>query len=198
VDQRQISTRLKYNCMKAFFLDRDGTLNVDYDFVHKPEEWTWCDGALEAIAWLNSNHFKTIVVTNQSGIARGRYTAKDVEHLHSWVDEQLDKKGLWIDDWYVAPHHPTFDPKPHSYNPSDRKPGTGMFLKAIEKHGIDPNQSFMAGDKITDLKPALALNITPFFIKSRHEKNQDKNWLKAHRIKPYDSLYDIIRENFQH
>jgi len=56
--------------MKAFFLDRDGTLNVDYNFVHKPEEWTWCKNALKAIRWMNENGYKVIVVTNQSGIAR--------------------------------------------------------------------------------------------------------------------------------
>lgn len=182
--------------MKAFFLDRDGTLNVDYDFVHTPEEWTWCDGALKAIEWLNQNDFKIIVVTNQSGIARGRYSLEDVDYLHDWVDDQLNQKGLWIDDWYVAPHHPRFDPAPHIFDPDDRKPGTGMFLKAIEKHSIDPARSFMAGDKITDLKPALKLGIKPFFIQSRHEKNQDREWLNAHRLLPYPSLLKALQKNF--
>ncbi|MFO7800258.1 D-glycero-alpha-D-manno-heptose-1,7-bisphosphate 7-phosphatase [Rhodohalobacter sp.] len=179
--------------MRAFFLDRDGTLNVDYNFVHKPEEWTWCKDALKAIRWMNENEFKIIVVTNQSGIARGRYTTEDVIQLHNWVDQQLEKDGLHIDDWYIAPHHPKFDKKPRDFDPTDRKPGTGMFLKAIDKHGIDPKQSFMAGDKITDLKPALGLGIKPFFIRSRHEPNQDKKWLKKHNIKVFDTLYEAVQ-----
>jgi len=179
--------------MKAFFLDRDGTLNVDYNFVHTPEEWRWCDNALKAIRWMNENGFKVIVVTNQSGIARGRYTTEDVIKLHNWVDQQLEKEGLHIDDWYIAPHHPKFDEKPHDFDPNDRKPGTGMFLKAIDKYGIDPKQSYMAGDKITDLKPAIELGIKPFFIRSRHESNQDKKWLKKHNIGTFDSLYEAVQ-----
>ena len=73
---------------KAFFLDRDGTINVDYNYVHTPEEWTWCDGALEALRWMKEHKFKIIVVTNQSGIARGRYNEQHVQHLHRWVDEE--------------------------------------------------------------------------------------------------------------
>lgn len=180
--------------MRAFFLDRDGTLNVDTNFVHTPEEWQWCKGALEAIRWLNKNAFKIIVVTNQSGIARGRYTSEQVHKLHNWVDEQLKEQGLWIDDWYIAPHHPEYDPAPHTFTPSDRKPGTGMFLKAIEKHGIHPQKSFMAGDKITDLKPALELGIQPFFLQSRHEPFQDKQWIQKNNIPTHPTLLSALQQ----
>jgi D-glycero-D-manno-heptose 1,7-bisphosphate phosphatase len=99
----------------------------------------------------------------------------------------------------MAPHHPAFDQKPFDYNPDDRKPGKGMFLKAIEKHGINPRKSFMAGDKITDLIPALELGIKPFFIRSRHEPNQDKNWLENHGITAHDTLFDAVQtiKNFK-
>lgn len=180
--------------MKAFFLDRDGTINVDTNFVHTPEEWVWCKNVLKAIRWLNENDFKIIVVTNQSGIARGRYTVDDVEKLHDWVDQQLLKENLSIDDWYIAPHHPKHDPEPNRFSPSDRKPGTGMFLKAIDAHDIDLSQSFMAGDKVTDLQPALKLGIKPFFIRSRHEPDQDSEWLKKCGIDRFDTLYEIIQK----
>lgn len=176
---------------KAFFLDRDGTLNVDYNYVHTPEEWTWCDGAIDALRWMQQQDFKIIVVTNQSGIARERYTEQDVQHLHSWVDNELAKRNLSIDDWYYAPHHPEHDPH-QKYTPEDRKPGKGMFEKAAEKHDIYFSKSYMAGDKITDLKPAVELNITPFFIRSRHEPNQDKKWLKRHNIATYDHIGQVI------
>jgi len=180
---------------KAFFLDRDGTINVDYNYVHTKEEWTWCDGAIEAIRIIQQRGFKIVVVTNQSGIARGRYTEEQVEELHRWVDLELRKQGLSIDGWYMAPHHPAHDRAPHTWPPEDRKPGTGMFRKAADRFNIDFSRSFMAGDKITDLKPAVELGLTPIFIRSRHEPNQDTGWLKDHGIGAYDTLLEAVKEN---
>lgn len=177
---------------KAFFLDRDGTINVDYNFVHKPKAWTWCEGAIDALRWMNNHNYKVIVVTNQSGIARERYTEKDVRDLHQWVDAELQKKELTIDDWYYAAHHPKHDPEA-LYAPNDRKPGTGMFEKAAEKHNIDFEKSYMAGDKISDLKPAVTLGIKPFFIRSRHEPKQDKNWLDKHDIPIFDNIKEVVK-----
>ena len=176
---------------KAFFLDRDGTINVDYNYVHTPDEWTWCQGAIEALQWMQNHNFKIIVVTNQSGIARERYSEADVQYLHSWVDEQLEGHDISIDEWHYAPHHPQHDPK-EEYAPSDRKPGLGMFKKAAQKHDIDFTKSFMAGDKITDLKPAVELGMSPLFIRSRHEPNQDKKWLSKHDIPKFDNIKQAI------
>ncbi len=177
---------------KAFFLDRDGTINVDYDFVHKPSEWTFCKGAPEAIRILNEQGFKVIVVTNQSGIARGHFTLQQVEQLHHWVNEQLAEHHARIDAFYVAPHHPRFDIE-QAYDPRDRKPGTGMFRKAADRFNIDLSSSHMAGDKITDLTPALELGMQAYFVRSRFEDSQDKNWLKEKEIGIYDSLHQIIK-----
>lgn len=176
---------------KAFFLDRDGTINVDYNYVHKPKEWTWCDGIFDALEWMKKENFKIIVVTNQSGIVRGRFSEQDVQDLHSWVDSKLQKKNLEIDDWYYAPHQPEHDPD-EKFAPEDRKPGTGMFKKAAAKYNIDFSGSYMAGDKVSDLKPAVELGINPFFIRSRHEPYQDKNWLNKHDITSYDNLKQVV------
>lgn len=178
---------------KVFFLDRDGTINVDYNYVHKPREWTWCEGAVEALKWMHKNNFKIIIVTNQSGIARGRYTEQDVQDLHEWVDSLLAKQGIRIDDWYYAPHHPEHD-EDEKFDPEDRKPGIGMFQKAASKHGIDFSQSYMAGDKLSDLKPAIELGITPFFIRSRHESDQDKRWLREHHIPEFENIGEVIKK----
>lgn len=180
------------NMNKAFFLDRDGTINVDHNFVHNPEEWTWCEGIIEALQWIQNQHYKIIIVTNQSGIARGRYTEEQVQDLHHWVDKELQEHAVTIDDWFYAPHHPEYD-RNQLYVPEDRKPGTGMFRKAARKHDIDFTQSYMAGDKISDLKPAIELGITPFFIKSRHEPDQDNEWLKKHGIDKYKTLHEVTK-----
>ena len=180
---------------KTFFLDRDGTINVDYNFVHTREEWTWCDGAVEALRRIHEAGFQIVIVTNQSGIARGHYTAGQVEKLHRWVDIELEKEGVNIDLWLMAPHHPKFDPAPHTHPPKDRKPDTGMFMKADEQLNVDFSSSYMAGDKITDLQPAVELGITPFFIRSRHEPKQDKQWLKKHDIPIFNTLLDAVKSN---
>jgi D-glycero-D-manno-heptose 1,7-bisphosphate phosphatase len=178
---------------KAFFLDRDGTLNKDTNHVHSPEEWIWCSGAIEALARIQELGFKMIVVTNQSGISKGMFKEADTQYLHNWVDDQLDEHDIHIDGWYYAPYHPAYDNT--QYDPHDRKPNTGMFEKAQEEYGIDYSQSYMAGDKNTDIQPALELGITPVFIRSRFEPMQNKDWLKAHNIKCYDRLLDAVEEN---
>jgi D-glycero-D-manno-heptose 1,7-bisphosphate phosphatase len=178
---------------KAFFLDRDGTINVDYDYVHRPDEWTWCKDAIKALQWMKDEGYKIIIVTNQSGIARGRYTDKHVEELHEWVDEQLKPYGIHIDGWYYSPYHPDY----HEDKDPDllklRKPDIGMFMQAKDEHDIDFKRSFMAGDKITDLKPAVTLGMKSYFIRSRHEPNQDKNWLHKHQISVHDTLWDAVQ-----
>ncbi len=179
---------------KAFFLDRDGTLNKDTNNVHSPEEWIWCSGAIKALARIQELGFKMIVVTNQSGISKGLFKESDTKYLHNWVDEQLEEHNIHIDGWYYASYHPGYDNTP--YDPEDRKPRTGMFEKAAEDYGIDFSQSYMAGDKTTDIQPALELGMTPVFIRSRFEPMQDKDWLKEHNIQSFDTLLDAVDELF--
>jgi D-glycero-D-manno-heptose 1,7-bisphosphate phosphatase len=177
---------------KAFFLDRDGTLNVDYDYVHLPSQWTWCEQAVESIRWMNHNGWLTIVVTNQSGVMRGKYGMKEVQDLHRWVDSELAKEGAHIDRWYVAPFHPEYhdglDPNLLHF----RKPGTGMFELASRELGIDYSRSVMVGDKISDLEPSVHLGIKSYFVKSVHEQKQDFNWLQSHKIPILDHLGQVI------
>lgn len=117
-----------------FFLDRDGTINVDHNFVHKKEEWTFCDGAPEAIRLLNEAGYYVVVVTNQTGIIRGNFTLAQVEALHRWVDEELAKHGARIDAWYIAPWRPNMHEDRHPALLHDRKPGTGMFERAMIRY----------------------------------------------------------------
>lgn len=177
---------------RAFFLDRDGTVNVDYDYVHLPEQWTWCERAVESIRWMNENGWLVVVVTNQSGVVRGKYGMRHVQELHDWVDRQLETAGAHIDRWYVAPFHPSFhqglDPELLAF----RKPGTGMFELAKRELDIDFHTSVMVGDKISDLEPAVTLGIRPFFVRSIHESTQDLNWMRRHDIPVLDHLGMVI------
>ena len=90
---------------RAVFLDRDGTINVEKNYLYQPSEWEWIPGAIDAIKLLNKNNFLVVVVSNQSGIARNIYGHDDVHHLHQWVSNELVKNDAWIDRYYYCPHH---------------------------------------------------------------------------------------------
>ena len=177
---------------KCFFLDRDGTLNVDYDFVHTPREWTWCDGAMDALVLLKERGFKLAVITNQSGIARGRFTMEQVNRLHDWVNDQLQNDLIEIDGFYVAPWHPDFHDGKDPGLLDERKPGTVLFRKAAAELGISFEGSCMAGDKISDLLPAMHLGIKPYLIRSRFYTEEIGNWCRQHHILIFDRLLDAV------
>jgi D-glycero-D-manno-heptose 1,7-bisphosphate phosphatase len=177
---------------KIFFLDRDGTINVDTDYVHTPEEWVFCDGAPEAIRLMNQSGFKVVVVTNQSGIIRGRFTLAQVVDLHRWVDDELAKHDAKIDAWYIAPWHPQLH---EGLNPAllhDRKPDVGMFEKALRRFNANPVECHLAGDKISDLQPAIQLGIKPHLIKSRFYESLDMNFVHEHQIPTFNNLLEVV------
>ena len=91
---------------KTVFLDRDGTINVEKNYLYRPEEFEFIPKAPEAIAMLNQAGYQVIVISNQAGVARGYYTENDVETLHNYVNEQLKKWNAHIDAFYYCPHHP--------------------------------------------------------------------------------------------
>lgn len=177
---------------KALFLDRDGTLNEDYDFVHKPEEWTWCKGAVETIQWANENEYKVIVVTNQSGVARGLFSLEQVNQLHEFVNQLLKKENALVDEWCVAHWHPTFSKNVTPDELAYRKPGLRYYKEMILNYGLNPNKCVCIGDKPSDLKPAIELGMKGFYIKSRfHEKN-DQIWLKENGFEPHENLAEVL------
>src|SRR5262249_33362209 len=91
----------------ALLLDRDGTLNIDHGWVHRPDELWWIEGAREAIRWANDREIVVLVITNQAGIARGYYTEAEFLAFTTWIDRELSVCGAHIDRTYFCPHHPT-------------------------------------------------------------------------------------------
>lgn len=139
---------------KAIFFDRDGTLNVDVDYLHDPADFVWTEGAIEAIRWANENGYLVIVVTNQSGIARGYYDEAAVHRLHDWMNAALARQGARIDAFYYCPHHPAGRVPAYTRVCDCRKPAPGMLLRAIAEHEIDPAASLMIGDAASDVTAA--------------------------------------------
>ena len=152
---------------KAVFFDRDGVLNVDFGYVFQSENWQWVSGAINAIKWCNDNGYLVIVVTNQSGVARGYYSETDVIRLHEWVKEDLHKRHANIDAFYYCPHYPGAAVAEYAVECTCRKPQPGMLLAAIAKYDIDVAFSVLFGDKPSDIEAANAAGVQGVLV----EKN---------------------------
>ncbi len=136
----------------AVFLDRDGTLNEEVDYLSDPDQLSLIPGAAAAVAKLNARGIPVVVVTNQSGIGRGRYGWREFEAVMSRMEALLAQEQARVDAVYAAPHHAKGLGEYAVADHPDRKPNPGMLLKAAEEHGLDLGHSWMIGDKALDLE----------------------------------------------
>jgi len=149
---------------RAVFIDRDGTINEESGYLFRKEDCRFISGALEAIVQLNKASFSVVVITNQSGIARGYYSEADLDKLHQYMAGEVAAAGGRIDGWYFCPHHPEF--------PADgpqcdcRKPLPGMIQRAAHDLGIDLAASWMVGDKIADVDAGIAAGCQTILVKT--------------------------------
>lgn len=135
---------------KAVFLDRDGTINKEKNYLYKIEDFEFLPGVIKGLKSLQDAGFLLIVVTNQSGIARGMYTEKDFQKLNDWMIATLKEKGVVITQTYYCPHLPDAKNKTYRVDCGCRKPKLGMFSQAVADFDIDYGQSFAIGDKLRD------------------------------------------------
>lgn len=146
--------------LKAIFLDRDGTLNVDVNYLYKIEDFAWVPEAREALAYLVQQGYTLFVITNQSGIARGYYTIAQMEQLHEHMNQELARVGAHIEKFYYCPHHQKEGVLPEYVKDCDcRKPKPGMLLQAMAEYDIDKSASLMIGDSKRDVEAAEAAGI---------------------------------------
>ena len=150
---------------KFVLLDRDGVINVEKSYLHKIEDFEYEKNVVEGLLKLRDLGYRFAIITNQAGIARGYYTEEDYLKLQSFIEDDLFKKGIKIEKSYFCPHHPNVTGK-YGVECDCRKPNTGNFELAIKEFDIDVKNSFMIGDKITDLIPAEKLGITPVLVKT--------------------------------
>ena len=129
---------------RAIFLDRDGTVNEEVGYLSRPEDLRLINGAAAALQSLRKAGFKLIIVTNQSGAARGFFNEDDIAAVNKRLIELLDNEDVKLDAVYYCPH----------LDCHCRKPNTGMVERARREHGIDPSRSYVIGDKATDMKLA--------------------------------------------
>ncbi len=178
----------------AIFLDRDGTICQEVGYLRKIEDLKLIDRSIQAIQKINQHKWLTIIVSNQSGVARGYMDEETVEEINIELVKLLKKHQARIDGIYYCPHHPQGNP-PYRMNCSCRKPSPGMILRATKEFNIDLNHSVIMGDKYTDILTAHKLNIPGILIltgygKEEYQKHKDK-WEKS----PYyiaNNLYEAV------
>lgn len=147
----------------AVFLDRDGTINVEKNYLSRVEDWEWISGAEDAITQLNKAGFLVVVVSNQAGIARGFYTAEDVHVLHGHVSAELIQKGGKIDAYYFCPHHPEHG---EIRTCECRKPSPNMLLEAARALNINLAKSWMLGDKAIDIQAGQLAGVSTILVRT--------------------------------
>ncbi len=135
---------------KALFLDRDGVINEDTEYLFRIEDVRFCPGIFDFCREANVNGFLIIVVTNQSGVARGYFTEQDVRTLHEWMRKEFASQGVRITDFFYCPYHIQGTIPRYTRESPSRKPKPGMILEAAGKWNIDLAQSSMIGDKPSD------------------------------------------------
>ena len=139
---------------KALFLDRDGIINIDHGYAYKPEQIDFVPGIFDLCALFQSRGYLLIVVTNQSGIARGFYTEQDVIDLSAWMTQVFAQKGITITEFFYCPHHPEKGQGIYTTSCDCRKPSPGMLLNGIEKYRLVADECIMIGDKESDMLAA--------------------------------------------
>lgn len=173
------------------FLDRDGTINDEVDFLSTPEELHLLEGSDRAIREVNQLGVKIFVVTNQSGIARGFLTEKRLQKIHAALIAMLNTHGAHIDAVYYCPHHPDLGEPPYRTECDCRKPKIGMLERAAQEFHIDLSKSFVIGDRMIDVQTARAAGATPILVLTGYGKNE----LELCRMHNVD--IDHIAENLE-
>ncbi|ELY2859055.1 D-glycero-beta-D-manno-heptose 1,7-bisphosphate 7-phosphatase [Cronobacter sakazakii] len=143
----------------AIFLDRDGTINIDHGYVSEIDRFEFIDGVIDAMRELKAMGFALVLVTNQSGIARGKFTEAQFEQLTEWMDWSLADRGVDLDGIYYCPHHPEGAVEEFRQNCDCRKPQPGMLISARDFLLIDMAASYMVGDKLEDMQAGAAAGV---------------------------------------
>lgn len=181
----------------AIFLDRDGTINEEMGYINHPDRFVVFPYVSESIRIFNDIGFKVIIVTNQSGVARGYFPESLVIELHKSLQSQMKEKGAKIDAIYYCPHHPEEGKGKYKNDCTCRKPKPGMILKAAKEHNLDLNNSYMVGDRYKDILFAQNMKIKSCFVLTGYGRGEyvydRKNWT----VEPYiigENLLDVARQ----
>ncbi len=175
---------------KAVFLDRDGTINFDKNYIGQPEDIELIPGSSEAIKKLNQAGYKVIIISNQAGIARGYMTENALQIVNKKLQKELLNNHAYVDAAYYCPHHADHGFHPYRKDCNCRKPNPGMLQKAIHDHQIDPALSFMIGDKLTDIEAAKRINLKAFLVRTGYGQKEEKEI--SEKMHTPDKIFDNL------
>jgi len=157
---------------KAIFLDRDGVINIEKEYLYKIEDFEFIDGVFKACKYFISKGYMIFIITNQSGIGRGYYSKHDFNILTQWMLNKFQNSGIKITDINYCPHLPTDGCK-------CRKPSPNMILDFVQQYNIDLTRSWLIGDKQSDIDSAINANIdNHILVKSGHVVDENKSSAK--------------------
>jgi len=159
---------------RAVFLDRDGTINVEKEYLYQASDFEFIPGAPEAIRLLNQAGIMVVVVTNQSGVARGYYTEDDVVNLHRHIARELERAGAYVDAWLYCPHHPSGRGS-YALPCNCRKPLPGMLQEAAVRYDIDLENSTMIGDKLADIEAGRAAGCHTILVRTGYGAGEEQH-----------------------
>lgn len=155
----------------AVFLDRDGTINEEVGYLSRIEQLKLFPATFEAIRMINEHGMKAVVITNQSGVARGLFNEDFIDTVHKLINKMLKEKGVFIDRFYYCPHHPTEGVGKYRISCDCRKPAPGMLIKASEELDIDLSSSYVVGDTERDLETAQNAGVTGILVRTGYGKD---------------------------
>lgn len=177
---------------RAAFIDRDGTLNREIEYLYRIEDLEWLPGAVESIRRLNEAGVKVLVVTNQAGVARGYYTEDDVRALHDYMQRNLARHDAKIDAFYYCPYHPEGTVPEYRRLSHCRKPSTGMFEQGLEEWYLDPADCVVVGDRNTDMEPGQVLGMTTILVETGYGMEDRGTTTANHVVAGIAEATDII------
>jgi len=168
----------------AVFMDRDGTVSEEVGYMRDPEQFRLIPQSAEAIRLINENSLKSIVITNQSGVARGYFSEETVSRVHQKMEKLLSELGAHIDGIYYCPHHPEGIVESYRKGCDCRKPASGLLTQASKKHAIDLASSYMVGDKVTDLQLAHGVGARAVLVLTGYGRDELEKIKKLSLKKP--------------
>jgi D-glycero-D-manno-heptose 1,7-bisphosphate phosphatase len=172
----------------AVFLDRDGTMIEDRGYLARVDEVAFFPWTIDAIRSLNAAGLPVIVITNQSGIARGYMKETDVEAIHRHVTSVVEAGGARIDGYYYCPHHPDGTVAPYAIACDCRKPGAAMIERAAREHRLDPARSFVVGDTGRDVGLGCAVGARSILVRTGYGAEEERRGKAA----PADAIVDNL------
>ncbi|MBW1823854.1 MAG: HAD family hydrolase [Deltaproteobacteria bacterium] len=180
----------------AVFMDRDGTISEEVGYLNELDQLRLIPKSVEAIKLINESGLMAIVITNQSGVARGYFTEEMVHRVHEKMEKLLDERDVHLDGIYHCPHHPEGVVESYRKTCNCRKPASGLLKKASKDHGIDLAASYIVGDKLIDIELAYKVGAKGILVLTGYGKDELEKINDVPEIRPAyvaDTLFDAAK-----